>query len=70
MLRIAALAIYETVGSNLNRILIIKQNIMKTNRQLITPMKLLLLVLTFAIFPNLSFSQDNSDSQNSQIYLD
>ena len=40
---------------------------MKKNRRLIAPMKLLLLILTFAIFPNLSYSQDNSDSENKEL---
>jgi hypothetical protein len=39
---------------------------MKKNRRLIAPMKLLLLIMIFAIFSNLSYSQDNSDSENKE----
>tara|TARA_R110001583_G_scaffold187313_2_gene348572 strand:- start:335 stop:769 length:435 start_codon:yes stop_codon:yes gene_type:complete len=39
---------------------------MKKNRQPIAPMKLLLLILSFAIFTNLSYSQNESDSENKE----
>ena len=39
---------------------------MKKNRQPIAPMKLLLLILSFAVFTNLSYSQNESNSKNKE----
>ncbi|VAV84513.1 hypothetical protein MNBD_BACTEROID02-1976 [hydrothermal vent metagenome] len=39
---------------------------MKKNRQPIIPMKLLVLILAFAILPNLSYSQKDSNSENKE----
>lgn len=40
---------------------------MKKNRKSVVPMKLFLLILMFGILPNLSHSQNNSDSEKKEL---